>query len=451
MSKRARSVSAPDFTACGCSAELSRRSPTTPLKQRKAASAPSVDVHASAKARGEAYAGCGVEADIRPSSRSPFSHLVMAGVQLESWLVGLQHQMLLGVPHGGGRKRSLVAPKFSVQHEVRHEQQRCCNDTCKCPQRQGTMLGWLLQQVDDFLERACFSRGFLSHQYLSRLLFSVAFFLVCAYLNAIATMVSSHRNPYIRLLDLHGNLLPTHTMPDLGHDLWAVVLTRLGHHTDFIDEHSLPDRLVSALGRVTFFLIIAHPRRRVSMIFGALLLMRAVSVSVTVLPDASPVCHAQFTSAAGAYKHQPLFPAVFARAARFVLDPTSTITCGDMMFSGHTTCLMMFALVFRQYLRAKHLQTKVLFRGAVSERFLAPIRHAVYAYVACGCLVIIGSKLHYSIDVLYAIGLSFFTFRTYHEWARTAQSRRRNRLLQWLEDDTVRGLDDAAYARARRD
>lgn len=75
-----------------------------------------------------------------------------------------------------------------------------------------------------------------------------------------------------------------------------------------------------------------------------------------------------------------------------------------MVFSGHTTCLVMVALTFRKYCRAQRLQTKVIFRGFhFSERVLSGLRRLVYAYVVMGCLVIIGSKLHYTLDVLVAV------------------------------------------------
>ncbi|CAM9877557.1 unnamed protein product, partial [Ectocarpus sp. 4 AP-2014] len=70
-------------------------------------------------------------------------------------------------------------------------------------------------------------------------------------------------------------------------------------HTDYIDEHALPDRMVSFAGMVGDLFILCHPQRlkimrRVFIIFGTVLMMRAVSVSVTVLPDASPVCRERF-------------------------------------------------------------------------------------------------------------------------------------------------------------
>ncbi|CAN0473966.1 unnamed protein product, partial [Laminaria digitata] len=145
------------------------------------------------------------------------------------------------------------------------------------------------------MRQASFDRGFLSWAYASRLLVSGGFFLVALYLNALATMVATHRNPYAMMLDRSGEPLSVHTLPDLGHDLWAFFLNRLGHHTDYIDEHALPDRMVSLAGALSSLFIVCHPHRlkicrRVFTIFGTVLLMRAVSVSVTVLPDASPAC-----------------------------------------------------------------------------------------------------------------------------------------------------------------
>ncbi|CAN0564648.1 unnamed protein product [Laminaria digitata] len=80
-----------------------------------------------------------------------------------------------------------------------------------------------------------------------------------------------------------------------------------------------------------------------------------------------------------------------------------------MVFSGHTTCLMMVAMTFRKYCRAQDLQTKVFFTGFhLSERSLWVVRRAVYAYVGLGSLVIIGSKLHYTLDVLLAVLITFW-------------------------------------------
>ncbi|CAN0449114.1 unnamed protein product [Hapterophycus canaliculatus] len=105
-------------------------------------------------------------------------------------------------------------------------------------------------------------------------------------------------------------------------------MPRLGHHTDYVDEHALPDRMVSFAGAVGHLFILCHPQRlkiirRVFIIFGTVLLMRAVSVTVTVLPDASPVCRERFEEDAAMAE---LFPGAFLEAARFVWSPTSFVT-----------------------------------------------------------------------------------------------------------------------------
>lgn len=76
------------------------------------------------------------------------------------------------------------------------------------------------------MRQASFDRGFLSWAYASRLLVSGGFFLVALYLNALATMIATHRNPYAMMLDRSGEPLSVHTLPDLGHDLWAFFLNR---------------------------------------------------------------------------------------------------------------------------------------------------------------------------------------------------------------------------------
>lgn len=76
------------------------------------------------------------------------------------------------------------------------------------------------------MAQASFHPGFLCWMYASRLLAVAGYFLLAVYLNALATMVSTHRNPYTMMLDRSGEPLSSHTLPDLGHDLWGFCLTR---------------------------------------------------------------------------------------------------------------------------------------------------------------------------------------------------------------------------------
>ena len=47
------------------------------------------------------------------------------------------------------------------------------------------------------------------------------------------------------LLDLDSNpIAGKHTLPDMGHDLWAWFLTYFGHTHDYVNIYSIPDQTV---------------------------------------------------------------------------------------------------------------------------------------------------------------------------------------------------------------
>lgn len=123
--------------------------------------------------------------------------------------------------------------------------------------------------------------------------------------------------------------------------------------------------------------------RRFCAIFACINMMRAFCVAVTSLPDASPMCISQFDSERrGRYKAMPIFPkCVFAlaqvvpsclyfacmtnscllvlrvclcvpyrafdRAWKVLVRPSQHITCGDMVFSGHTVFFVLCAMTVK--------------------------------------------------------------------------------------------------------
>lgn len=121
------------------------------------------------------------------------------------------------------------------------------------------------------------------------------------------------------------------TLPDYGHDLTEFILKQMGYTDGYIAVHHIPDTITIWLSAFTTLFVLAHPRRflivrRALIIFGALFLLRAFTVTVTSLPDASPMCQAQF-KANVSYKRLPMFPRVFKRAIKFLLSP-STVRFG---------------------------------------------------------------------------------------------------------------------------
>lgn len=125
----------------------------------------------------------------------------------------------------------------------------------------------------------------------------------------------------------------------------------------YVDWFELPDILVGFLTLAMLVFVILHSKRlrivrRLTILFAFLQLLRSFTVIVTSLPDASPVCAAQFGSASGRYKQRSLIeslPAFVFRALKIVFKPGSHITCGDMVFSGHTLVTMSCAMVCYYY------------------------------------------------------------------------------------------------------
>lgn len=318
-------------------------------------------------------------------------------------------------------------------------------------------------EVADLAERACLHQPFLSWSYMSRMLFSAAFVFIALYINAVASVAAGHRTPRTVILGLDGQPTGAATLPDLGHDLWAWALSRAGHGLEHIDFHALPDRMLAALGRLTLAFMALHPQRcrifrRTAVVVGALSLARAATVTLTALPDASPTCQAQFAAAAlgpggaGAYKALPAFPRSLRRGWAFLRAPTAHVTCGDMVFSMHTTLFVLCALVVRRHLRPAALRTKALFRGwHVGPRLCAWGRRAAGLYALAGAALVVGTRLHYSLDVALAALLAWVAHEGYHALADHAPLRAGAPLVDWLEGERVRAVDEEAYRRAVRD
>ena len=325
----------------------------------------------------------------------------------------------------------------------------------------------LLKEQDDALTdlaiRSGLSFKFLSSQYLSRLLASLAFFVVAAYVNTLASVCAGYRTPWLLVLDLDGKPTASRTLPDLGHDAVELLATWLEWDTPYIDNYALPDKLVYVLSVATIGLVAFHPQRfmilrRLLVLFGMMFCLRAVTVSVTQLPDASPTCQAQFGHPKrGVYKKQPMFPKAFHRAWVFLTSPTSHVTCGDMLFSGHTTCLTMCGMIFKYYCRARLLNTKVIFRWIHGHRqsyfatVVTAVRWVVYTYCVVGASLIVATRLHYTLDVLIAMLLTYSIFTWYHTWLRYQRLKERDwSLLGWFEAEEVLQIEHWAYRRAKR-
>jgi len=298
------------------------------------------------------------------------------------------------------------------------------------------------ERLKDVGSRVGFSFGFFSVAYLSRLSFSLVFLMSTGYLNALSSNLAGYRNPQIQIV-APSWAKGTTTLPDIGHDMIGRI-TRKYLGTDYIDWFELPDHFVSFMGSVCVLFILLHPRRflivrRLCLIFGMLNLLRSFTVIVTSLPDASPECAKQFTKKSlGGYKDQTLEVAVVTslrRAFLLVIDPSNHITCGDMVFSGHTCFLTLTMLVFSEYCRS--------YKGQNTPLLL--IRCFMRLVWAVGVVAIVGTKLHYTLDVFLAILLTTTTWRVFHHAVEFDKLKNHYRILQWSEAESIIEVDERAY------
>lgn len=278
---------------------------------------------------------------------------------------------------------------------------------------------------------------FFSREYAIRMGFVLFLFAVFSFTNCFFSCLAGYRNPNIDILGPQW-ATGTTTLPDIGHDIIGWFCSRYTSK-DYIDWFELPDIFVQILGISMGTHIFLHPRRflilrRFLFLFSCLLFLRSFTVIITSLPDASPECAKQFL-VNGSYKDHPEDAVVksFWRALNMMQRPQDYITCGDMVFSGHTSFLSLCMLVFNQYCR--HF------------RFSFVFRHTIYVLYGCSLVAIIGTKLHYTLDVALAILITVTLWRVYHTAIRSNKIKNQYRILQWLEAEVVLEVDREALDR----
>ena len=166
--------------------------------------------------------------------------------------------------------------------------------------------------------------------------------------------------------------------------------------------------LIYAMNISVLIILFYHKHRMVVMrrlffIAGMLYLLRALTMTVTVLPISSDTYHCDPQSTETTYAE------IFKRSLRIFIGfglfvNGQQVYCGDYIFSGHTTILILSYLFIKEY----------------SDRSRDWVYWAQWAALfasiaAIFCLVI--AHAHYTIDVLFAYLLTTRIFYEYHTMA----------------------------------
>uniref|UniRef100_A0AC34QID4 Sphingomyelin synthase-like domain-containing protein n=1 Tax=Panagrolaimus sp. JU765 TaxID=591449 RepID=A0AC34QID4_9BILA len=241
---------------------------------------------------------------------------------------------------------------------------------------------------------------------------------------------------------------------------WAA----LAYIHDIVPREPLPDFIFSLVPQqtwalrlgdlmVTFcavsmiFIFIFHKNRhvvirRIFFIIGVLYTLRTISMLCTQLPpgyaDNDFRCRDQLKPANRTWK------VYLSRLLEQTIhvgfqDIEDKMLCGDLLFSGHTLVMIMSALTVSYYLPE-------------DKKYL---RYLPQSFSVIGMICMIISRTHYTVDVFFAILLSFSVFSLYHAFCEIDTYReRRNSVLNgwmiaktilWLEENVVPGKVENAF------
>jgi hypothetical protein len=188
------------------------------------------------------------------------------------------------------------------------------------------------------------------------------------------------------------NPVTTHILPDLGHDVIPAV-NGAHHFADVVMKAHIALTL-------TWILWQQPPvARRILIRFftvaGYLNVLRSGMLLLTSIPDPYPACR-QIAAGPVTWVDMPWMD-VIRRALRLAAGQ-SDLTCGDMLFSGHTTLLVLCGLVWCTYCNQRGAAFVKVFTASLS---------------LFGILLIIATKMHYTIDCALSVYFSMVTWYMY--------------------------------------
>eukprot|EP01102_Stenamoeba_stenopodia_P014348 TRINITY_DN474_c0_g5_i4.p1 TRINITY_DN474_c0_g5~~TRINITY_DN474_c0_g5_i4.p1 ORF type:complete len:290 (+),score=41.42 TRINITY_DN474_c0_g5_i4:337-1206(+) len=229
--------------------------------------------------------------------------------------------------------------------------------------------------------------------------------VVCIYLMSIGNTEAS-----IRQEGLNSTLRGAPPQPDLIFDL-IPPMPQLNH---------LADYLLFGMLVATFFRFLFHPRgltafRRYMAIYSTCTLLRATTVATTTF--ANPRTPSSFPDDPCGGNYVP--PTTAHEFWIASIYPKGMVTCGDLMFSGHSLVFTSLALGWLYYTRTW------------IEKVLA------IAVALVGYFALIALRLHYTDDILVAIYINATLWVLYHCIAMEPHTRKKWRLIRFLEADII--------------
>ena len=267
------------------------------------------------------------------------------------------------------------------------------------------------------------STGLSVREYLLRLAVAAGFLLVCSFCNVFCSVVAAYRTPNIRFMNTAGTeMLTRRILPDFGH----VALDYVQEHymdstTAYYWENLDPNFYIAHIMHAFVVMLIIHPQRlmiarRTCAIVGYVFLARSVCVLSTSMPDSHRQCYEQFGTPDGDYKDTEILPGAIWTTFLTMSKFSDSVTCGDMIFSGHMVLIVLGCLMFSKYCNSKDMDSPLI--RYLPKCFCLLSRCFIYLFGLLGAIAIIKSRLHYTVDVVIAFYISMNSWNIYHRTSR---------------------------------
>lgn len=182
----------------------------------------------------------------------------------------------------------------------------------------------------------------------------------------------------------------------------------------------LADYLLFGMIAITFLRFLFNPRgltafRRYLAVYATCTLLRATTVATTTLSN--PRAPEDFPNDPCGGSYEP--PSTAREFWIATVFPKGMITCGDLMFSGHSLVFTSLALGWTYY------------SNTIVERV------AAWLYAGVGYFALLALRLHYADDILVAIYINVFLWVLYHVIAMDWNVRKQWRVVAFLEADII--------------
>ena len=248
-----------------------------------------------------------------------------------------------------------------------------------------------------------------------------AYCFTCFVGMALSTSIAWFRRP------------PAFALPDLGHELLPEIRTIFG-----VEAHRICDNLLYTTAAATVGFVLGHPQRatigrRFFVVYGTRMMLRSVTLLMTALPDPYILCREAATTTTGATSTTAATGAVwrafpwghaFGKFLRMFEGSANSLTCGDLIFSGHTVVFVLCALVWHTYYTPSHV-------------FINPMKLFIWVLSIVGTLLLLITRMHWTIDIALAYYITTTMWNFYHSACHALVKGHYMKSVVWIDGVVV--------------